>query len=65
MTMPLGFALAFAKPLDHVEREEQKTSPSSLSTPVLAFSKPPSMSRGRVHDIEEKTIELKTQQMTA
>jgi hypothetical protein len=33
--------------------------------PILACAKPPSMSRGGVHDIEEKRIELETQQMTA
>jgi hypothetical protein len=44
--------------------EEQKLQPSGLSTLVLAFAKPPSMSRGRVHDMKEKRIELKTQQMT-
>jgi hypothetical protein len=37
---------------------------SGLSTPALAFAKPPSMSRGRVHDMEEKRIELETEQMT-
>jgi hypothetical protein len=46
---------------EHVEGEEQKTSPSGLLTPVLAFAKPLSMSRGRARDMEKKRIELETQ----
>jgi hypothetical protein len=45
---------------EHVEGEEE-----GLSTLVLALAKPPSMSRGRVHDMKEKRVELETQQMTA
>jgi hypothetical protein len=49
-----ALVLARAKPSKHVEGEEYKTLPTGLSTPVLAFAKPPSMSRGRAHDVEGK-----------
>jgi hypothetical protein len=55
-----GLYVGLCQAPEHVVGEEQ-TSASGLLTPVLAFAKPPTMSRRRVHDMKEKRVELETQ----
>jgi hypothetical protein len=45
-------------------RSRRELLPSGFATHVLAFAKPPSMSRGRVYDMREEKVGLSTQQMT-